>query len=265
VYALVWTRWRVALRLAWYLWSAARCPTPAIALWREQLIAGFDRLAGRLASADQDDDVLARCTADEFVLHLTINLAEAHLIDDVVSPAAVCPSPRPRSGRRGLQLDARGSSRTTTSSLLFNPRSTASRTPSAGTPRCVTGTWFTLFRGGVRLVSSRRSMDEDNVRVSDTEASWSITPAVCDARPSLRLRLRLGHGDLEGNDGERSLSDRATLGGTLGSSGRRSRTALDNPSFQPWARRFASATQSGGGLRTRVDGAGSLRVVDQDG
>jgi hypothetical protein len=133
--------WRVTLRLAWYLWSAARCPTPAIALWREQLIAGFDRLAGRLASADQDDDVLARCTADEFVLHLTINLAEAHLIDDVVSPAAACPSPRPRSGRRGLQLDAREALRgPRPPHCSSTPRSTASRTPSAGTPRCVTGT-----------------------------------------------------------------------------------------------------------------------------
>jgi hypothetical protein len=37
--------------------------------------------------------VLACCTAEELALHEIIDLAEAHLIDDIVSPAAICHLP----------------------------------------------------------------------------------------------------------------------------------------------------------------------------
>ncbi|MGH9152362.1 MAG: hypothetical protein ACRD03_08205 [Acidimicrobiales bacterium] len=97
-------------RMAWHLWSAALYLAdewrrgdidslldglPPIAQpyardrgWRQQFVASFERIAQRLANGGEDD-VLARCTADELALHKLIDLAEAHLIDDIFSPAAV--------------------------------------------------------------------------------------------------------------------------------------------------------------------------------
>lgn len=106
--------WQMTPRMAWHLWSAA-CyladdwrhgdvesllgDLPAIALpyakdraWRQQFVAGVEHIAERLANGGEDD-VLARCTAEELALHKIIDLAEAHLIDDIISPAAVCHLP----------------------------------------------------------------------------------------------------------------------------------------------------------------------------
>ena len=102
--------WQMTPRMACYLWSsglylvdewrtsgpkslAKILPPVARAYaqnraWRQQFVAGFTRLAERITSLD-DDSVLARCTAEELALHLTINLAEAHLRDGAFSPAAV--------------------------------------------------------------------------------------------------------------------------------------------------------------------------------
>lgn len=104
--------WQMTPRMAWQLWNAAldladRWRTsrpdalakvlPTLArphvwdrAWRQQFGAGFDHLAGRLADVDDDGDVLARCTGEEIGLHLAINLAERHLIDGAVFPAAGC-------------------------------------------------------------------------------------------------------------------------------------------------------------------------------
>jgi hypothetical protein len=179
--------------------------------------------------------VLARCTADEFEL-TSPSISPRHTSSTTLSappPSAICSTTGPADEDFSWMRERLFADHDLL--MLFNPAldgiaNANRREPLAASP----GTWFTPFRGGFRLVSSRRSIDEGNVRVSDTDACSSIAPAVRDARPSLRVRLRVGHGDLEGNDGERSHSDRATLGGRLGSSGRRSRTALDNPSFQPW-------------------------------
>lgn len=102
--------WQMTPRMAWHLWSGARHlrdewrhehpeslakALPPVArpyvrdrAWRRRFVASFDRIARRLAEPN-GDDVLARCTADEVALHLTIELAQEHWIDDVVSPAAV--------------------------------------------------------------------------------------------------------------------------------------------------------------------------------
>lgn len=101
--------WQMTPRMACHLWSAALYladewrtsyleplldALPPIARpyatdrrWRQQFTAGFERVAERLASGGEDD-VLARCTAEELALHKIIDLAEAHFIDDIVSPAA---------------------------------------------------------------------------------------------------------------------------------------------------------------------------------
>jgi hypothetical protein len=57
--------------------------------WLEQFIEGFDRLAQRLGSGDGDSDCLARCTAEELALHLTIRVAEAYVADGVIDRAWV--------------------------------------------------------------------------------------------------------------------------------------------------------------------------------
>jgi hypothetical protein len=107
--------WRMTPRMAWYLWSAAlyladeyRTSSPdsfakilppvarAYAhdrAWRQQFVAGFEHLTERLGSIEDGSDVLARCTAEELALHLTINIAERPLIDGAFSPAAVCHLP----------------------------------------------------------------------------------------------------------------------------------------------------------------------------
>lgn len=106
--------WQMTPRMAWHLWSAAAYladdwrhgdvesllgDLPAIArlyakdrAWRQQFVAGFERIAERLANGGEDD-ALARCTAEELALHKIIDLAEAHFIDDIVSPAAICHLP----------------------------------------------------------------------------------------------------------------------------------------------------------------------------
>lgn len=105
--------WLMTPRMAWYLWSAALYladehrashPEPLAKIlppvarpyahdrtWRQRFVAGFERIAERIAAVD--DDMLARCTAEELALHLTINLAERHLIDGAFSPAALCHLP----------------------------------------------------------------------------------------------------------------------------------------------------------------------------
>lgn len=102
--------WQMSPRMAWHLWSAARFLAeewrasdpetlagllPPIAgsyvrdrAWRRQFVAGFEHIAARLAAPD-GEEVLARCTAEEVALHLTINLAHDHRLNDMVSPAAV--------------------------------------------------------------------------------------------------------------------------------------------------------------------------------
>ena len=102
--------WQMTPRMAWYLWSAALYladewrssvattlvdALPPVArpyatdrAWRTQFIDGFERIADRIAKGGEDD-FLARCTAEELALHKTIDLAEAHRIDDIVSPATV--------------------------------------------------------------------------------------------------------------------------------------------------------------------------------
>lgn len=106
--------WRMTPRMAWRLWTAAmyladewHCESPSSMLrhlppiahpdlrdrsWRARFIAGFGRLAERIGGCD-DGDCLARCTAEELALHLTINLAEADFIDHAISPAAVAHLP----------------------------------------------------------------------------------------------------------------------------------------------------------------------------
>jgi len=105
--------WRMTPRMASHLWGAATvladewrtCITdpellaenlPPIARpyaqnrsWLEQFIEGFDRLAERLGGGDADRDCLARCTAEELALHLTISSAEAYVADGVVDAAWV--------------------------------------------------------------------------------------------------------------------------------------------------------------------------------
>lgn len=104
--------WRMTPRMASHLWGAATilgdewrtCITDPELLaenltpvarpyaqnrsWLEQFIEGFDRLAERLGG-DGDSDCLARCTAEELALHLTINTAEAYIADGVVDSAWV--------------------------------------------------------------------------------------------------------------------------------------------------------------------------------
>lgn len=102
--------WQMSPRMAWHLWSAARyladeyrtshpetfasllpriaAPYVADRTWRQRFVAGFEHIADRLAAPD-GEEVLAHCTAEEIALHLTINLAHDHWLDDMVSPAAV--------------------------------------------------------------------------------------------------------------------------------------------------------------------------------
>lgn len=102
--------WQMSPRMAWHLWSAARYLAeewrtshpetlasllPRVArpylrdsAWRRRFVAGFEHIADRLTAPD-DGAVLARCTAEEIALHLTINLAHDHWLNDIVSPPAV--------------------------------------------------------------------------------------------------------------------------------------------------------------------------------
>jgi hypothetical protein len=105
--------WQMSPRMAWHLWSAARYLSaevrtshpdaladmlPPVArphvdrTWRKRFVACFDHIADRLADPD-GDEVLARCTAEEIALYLTIDLAFDHWLNDTVSPAGVAHLP----------------------------------------------------------------------------------------------------------------------------------------------------------------------------
>lgn len=79
--------WQMTPRMAWYLWTAAlyladewraaRAEAPARVLppvahpyapdrtWRRQFVAGFARIAERLAAVDDDGETLTRRTAED--------------------------------------------------------------------------------------------------------------------------------------------------------------------------------------------------------
>lgn len=160
--------WQTTPRMAWQLWSAAlyladewRTSQPealAKALppvaraytsdraWRQRFVAGFDRLAGRLAAIDEDGDTLARCTAEELALHLTINVAEQHRLDGALSPAAACHLPD--HGTRDQAFDRMREALFEDHDflLLYNPSLDGIETELDGNPSLHPRDWFTPFR-----------------------------------------------------------------------------------------------------------------------
>jgi hypothetical protein len=159
--------WQMTPRMAWQLWSAALYladewrtsqpdalarTLPPIArshvqypAWRGQFAAGFVRIATRLADAD-DADALARCTAEELALHLTIDLAERHAIDGALSPAAGCHLPE--HGRQDRAFDRMRESLFEDHDflLLYNPSLDGIETELDGNPLLHPRDWFTPFR-----------------------------------------------------------------------------------------------------------------------
>lgn len=95
-------------RMAYYLWNAAEIlgdtwrhlfeedlvddSLPPIARpyahgrWLRKFIAGFDRLAERIATGEGESSSLALCTAEEMALHEVINTAEDFAVDGVLDP-----------------------------------------------------------------------------------------------------------------------------------------------------------------------------------
>lgn len=54
--------------------------------WLDRFTGGFDALATRIADGAGDQEGLAACTGEEMALHLTVDLAEAHLADGIIGP-----------------------------------------------------------------------------------------------------------------------------------------------------------------------------------
>lgn len=160
--------WQMTPRMAWQLWSAAiyladewRTSQPdalARALppvarflvqdraWRRQFAAGFDRIATRLADADDDAEVLARCTAEELALHLTIDLAERHVIDGALSPAAASHFPDQGGQDRAFDRMRESLFEDHDFLVLYNPSLDGIETELDGNPFLHPREWFTPFR-----------------------------------------------------------------------------------------------------------------------
>lgn len=107
---------------------------------RKQFIASFDRLC------DEDGGLLARCTADELALHLTINLSEAHVIDDAVSFAAVRHLPDHGSSDEDFNWMREVLFEDHELLMLFNPALDGVENDINGNPSLHPRRWFTPFR-----------------------------------------------------------------------------------------------------------------------
>ncbi|HUP86911.1 MAG TPA: hypothetical protein VM143_14730 [Acidimicrobiales bacterium] len=162
--------WQMTPRMASHLWGAATilgdewrtCITdpellaenlPPVARpyahnrsWLEQFIEGFDRLAERLGGPG-DSDCLARCTAEELALHLTINTAEASIADGVVDSVWV--DHLPDHGRADQDFDWMRQVLFEDHDvlMLFDPALDGlEHSPGVGTAYLHPRDWFQLFR-----------------------------------------------------------------------------------------------------------------------
>jgi hypothetical protein len=73
--------------------------------WLDRFTDGFDALATRIAEGAGDQEELAACTGEEMALHLTVDLAEAHLADGIIGPHDASASSLPDHGNADRDFD----------------------------------------------------------------------------------------------------------------------------------------------------------------
>ena len=118
--------------------------------WLEQFIAGFDRLAERIAAGHGDTSCLAVCTAEEMALHEIIQAAEDFVDDEIIDGDALAALPDHGEDDEDFDLMRDVLFEDHDVLMLFNARfEPYVNDPALGTTHLHPQNWFKPFRDGV--------------------------------------------------------------------------------------------------------------------